>query len=171
MTESRLCAVPSVPDIVQSSARAVASSELFLHELSCALRASITGQSKEQRLLRHVIFEAASLNTDGQDPLIKPDDYHTFDIFNAKISVSPKQVLSLIESFGWSKEWLMVVGGSKGAILDSCVYRLLTSGLLSIHFKEPFSQVFFLPPSLGYMRIRSLVTTSILNEFAASNYS
>ena len=143
LMESRLCAVPSVPDIVQSSARAVASSELFLHELSCTLRASLTGLSKEQRLLRHVIFEAASLNSAGQDSFIKSDDYHTLDIFSVNISVSPKQILSFIDSFGWSKEWLMVVGGSKGAILDSCVHRLLTSGLLSIHFKEPFSQVIF----------------------------
>jgi hypothetical protein len=77
--------------------------------------------------------------------LIKSEEYHTFDVSSTKISASPKQVLSFIDSFGWSKEWLMVVGGSKGAILDSCVHRLLTSGLLSIHFKEPFSQVFTLP--------------------------
>ncbi len=167
--ESRLCAVPSVPDIVQSSARAVASSELFLHELSCTLRASLTGLSKEQRLLRHVIFEAASLNSAGQDSFIKSDDYHTLDIFSANISVSPKQILSLIDSFGWSKEWLMVVGGSKGAILDSCVHRLLTSGLLSIHFKEPFSQVIF----FLYMAASTfaLFSTSVSNKPAAPYYS
>ena len=142
VVESRLCAVPSLPDIVQSTARAVASSELFIHQLSCSLRSSFTGQSKEERLLRHVIFEAAaSNNSEGQEPLIKPDDYHTFDVTSINISVTPKRVLSLIDGFGWGKEWLMVVGGSKGVILDSCVHRLLTSGLLSIHFKEPFSQV------------------------------
>jgi hypothetical protein len=140
--DSRLCAVPSLPDIAQSTARVVASSELFLHQLSCSLRKSFTGQSKEERLLRHVIFEAAaSKNTDGLEPLIKSDDYPNFDLTSVNISVSPKQVLSLIESFGWGKEWLMVVGGTKGAVLDSCVHRLLSSGLLSIHFKEPFSQV------------------------------
>jgi hypothetical protein len=170
MTESRLCAVPSVPDIVQSSARVVASSELFLHQLSCSLRASLTGQSKEQRLLRHVIFEAASLNADGQGPLIKSEEYHTFDVSSTKISASPKQVLSFIDSFGWSKEWLMVVGGSKGAILDSCVHRLLTSGLLSIHFKEPFSQV-FMHLLLCRKRILFALVLSILNERAASRHS
>ena len=140
---SRLCAVPSVPDILQTSARVVASSELFLHQFGCSLRASFTGQSKEDRLLRHVIFEAAaSQNSEGQDSLIKPDDYYTFDISTVNISVPPMRVLSLIEGFGWAKEWLMVVGGTKGSILDSCVHRLLNSGLLSIHFKEPFSQVF-----------------------------
>jgi hypothetical protein len=142
VSESRLCAVPNLPDIAQSTARVVASSELFLHQLSCSIRASFTGQSKEERLLRHVIFEAAaSKNTDGQEPLLKLDDYHTFDVASVNISVPPKQVLSLIEGFGWSKEWLMIVGGTKGAILDSCVRRLLTSGLLSIHFKKPFPQV------------------------------
>lgn len=158
VAESRLCAVPSLPDIVQSTARAVASSELFIHQLSCSLRSSFTGQSKEERLLRHVIFEAAaSNNSEGQDPLIKPDDYHTFDVTSINISVNPKRVLSLIDGFGWGKEWLMVVGGSKGVILDSCVHRLLTSGLLSIHFKEPFSQppvILEMGSYVGYSAIR-----------------
>ena len=139
---TRFCSVPNVPDIVQTSARAVASSELFLHRVSCSLRASFTGKSKEERLLRHVIFEAAaSKNSDDKEPMIKQDDYLTFDISSVSLSVPPMQVLSHIDNFGWGKEWLMVVGGTKGAILDACVQRLLTSGLLAIHFREPFSQV------------------------------
>jgi hypothetical protein len=111
--------------------------------MKCSLLATFTGTSKEERLLRHVIFEtAASKNSDSEGPLIKSEDYDTFDVFSVNISAPPKQVISLIDNFGWGKEWLMVVGGSKGTILDSCIDRLLTSGLLSIHFKEPFSQVF-----------------------------